>query len=368
MCSLKKVSYFLIFISFGLISVYLIPSGLPQISDFLFLLSIVFGVFYFIKVQKGKVFFLPAEWSALLFIVCLVSVFWSIYLQDINYLHHPLFWIYNYFVCTLIYNLFKIDQDYFPIFLLNSIFFAVAVSTLGVLFFSDGVRFTGFFNNPNQLGFFSLLSLVMILLIKDFKINKIMHLIFIMCSLIGVLLSASLAATISIVFILMGYLYSSLSIKKILRFFLIIPILVMGVYIIGGESLINNIETRFNRFDTKLDSVESERNYERIYNNLEYTLIGAAEGGYHRFSAFEVNEIHSSFGNIFFSYGVMGLVLFLLLLYRILKGLSISQALVFFAPIFYSLTHMGLRTTYFWIFIVVCLMVKEIKNNKDLHE
>lgn len=103
----------------------------------------------------------------------------------------------------------------------------------------------------------------------------------------------------------------------------------------------------------KFDSIGEERNYDRILAFPEYTLVGAGEGHLDRFYPYDKNEIHSSLGNLLFAYGVPGIALFMALLYSVLRSSPPPIWFVVSGPIVYSLTHMGLRTTLFWIFLAI---------------
>ena len=63
------------------------------------------------------------------------------------------------------------------------------------------------------------------------------------------------------------------------------------------------------RFDSDLlnendnDNNLEARNYNRIWENPEYLILGAGESGLGRFGN-DTNEIYSTFGSILFSYGL----------------------------------------------------------------
>lgn len=352
----------LFFLSVALFPFYFFSSGLPQVSHYFFVAFLIFGFIYINKVNEGRFYNLPLQWSLLVIVIVIVSSFWSIWLQDFTLAYNLLFWVFNYLVCFIFYSLLRIEYNFFIKVLFYSVICAVMISTFGVLMSEGSVRSSGYFNNPNQLAYFSLLALVIIFLVKDFKINGIYLYLFVLFGILGVLLSASISAVLSLFFIFAGYAYSNLTLKKLGKMIFLITVLSSGVLIIGGESLQDSFKTRMDRFDNKVDSVKSERNYDRITDNLEYVIFGAAEGAYYRFGDYDTHEIHSSFGNILFSYGVMAFTLFISLLVKVYRTLSFPQFLTMLAPLLYSVTHMGLRSTYFWILIVLCLSFKSKEN------
>lgn len=348
-----------LFLALTMFPLYLFPSGSPQISDIFFVLFMIFCFLHLAIIRKLKVYSFPKVWLFLVLLIAVVSFVWSIILQDISPAYNLLFWVFNILVSYFLYVLLRIDHRFFTRVIFLAIYVALFISTVGVLFFSDGsVRSSGFFNNPNQLAYFSLLSLSIVMLIRDYNLNKIYYYPVLIFGLIGILLSASISAILAVTFVLAAYIYKSLTLKSFIGMFILVVVVAISVISIGGETLNENLEARSSRFDTKVESINSERNYDRITDNIEYILLGAGEGGYERFSDNDTHEIHSSYGNLVFSYGVTGLFLFLLLLYRALKGMSYAQSLALFGPLLYSTTHMGLRSTYFWVLIVICLNLK----------
>jgi hypothetical protein len=103
-----------------------------------------------------------------------------------------------------------------------------------------------------------------------------------------------------------------------------------------------------------------ERGWGRIYDNPEYILVGAGEGGTGRFrdSRIGTHEIHSSAGMIIFSYGIVGTLLFLWFSWRVLEGARLG-AVVMLTPIAaFTVAHHGLRDSMLWMVLSVFLMLK----------
>mgnify|MGYP006962360311 FL=1 len=69
--------------------------------------------------------------------------------------------------------------------------------------------------------------------------------------------------------------------------------------------------------------------------------------------------MHSSWGTIFFGYGIVGMFIFLLFLINVFKY---KKNFFYFIPVFfYGLTHQGLRSTYLWLIFLIFITFKEIK-------
>src|SRR4029079_5761391 len=105
-----------------------------------------------------------------------------------------------------------------------------------------------------------------------------------------------------------------------------------------------------------------ERGYDRIWRNQQYLLLGAGEGGLSRFddTAYVKNmEIHSSAGTILFSYGIVGSILFLVFMWRLIRGARARLVITLLPPLLYTGAHQGLRFTMLWIGLHVFIALKD---------
>jgi hypothetical protein len=344
-----------LFLGISLFPLYLFPSGLPQVSDFILLLFII-SSFYSVLIKKDKAYHLPHEWTALVILILLVSLVWAIKEQYIEFMKPSLFWVFNFLLSMSLFNSFKNNYDQTLKLVYYSVSFAIIISTIAVFsgLTSGGVRAYGFFNNPNQLAFFSLLAVLIISLINDFKLNSMLLIVLLIFSILSIFLSASLSAMLAIMLIISGYALKNFTVKGLIVSAVVAPVVFGSVIYFGGDTLVNNYTTRVARLDTKVNDMADERNYNRVFNNIEYTILGAGEGLHERFGG-ATNEIHSSYANLVFSYGIASLFLFLLIIFKMLARMPVYALVASLAPFLYSVTHMGLRSVYFWVFIVVCL-------------
>ena len=91
------------------------------------------------------------------------------------------------------------------------------------------------------------------------------------------------------------------------------------------------------------------------YNRGASIAILAGEGAYDRFDSVQTRECHSTFGNILLSYGVIGLLLFGLIVWRLQRQCGLSILLYLIPPICYGLSHNGGRQAEFWmLFVLAC--------------
>jgi hypothetical protein len=105
-----------------------------------------------------------------------------------------------------------------------------------------------------------------------------------------------------------------------------------------------------------------ERGYDRIWRNQQYLVLGAGEGGLSRFddtAYVKGMEIHSSAGTILFSYGIAGALLFLVFMWRLIRGARARLVITLLPPLLYTGAHQGLRFTMLWVVLAVFVALKD---------
>jgi len=238
----------------------------------------------------------------------------------------------------------------------------------------EGIRGALFFTNPNQLGYYSLCGLAIVLVLESMiKIPKlVVYLSFFLFGYLAIV-SVSKAALGAMIILFGAYLIAN----RVLSFRNIFAVIIVGG--VGYLALLNtefgknfqkNLEIReINDADRPDEITEWQyRGYDRISNHPAYLILGAGEGGYNRFDTFiEGHEMHSSIGTILFCYGIPGTVLFIMFVLSILRGLP-WYYLIYSLPLFaYGITHMGLRFTIFWVALMMFPVIRvEIKKRKYL--
>jgi hypothetical protein len=357
-----------LFVALGLSGIYLLPSGYPQICDVFFI--------GFVCVIAWKVFsdqwrvtgdrFLGV-WFILVLWISAVSLVWVLIYQQSSeeiallMLWPPLFYWFNFLVgASMLVYLRHSPRG--VLVLIAGVSISLLISAMGVLLgIGEGGRVTAFFNNPNQLAHYSLCGLAILLIAHKGRIPlRPLPLAAGAAGTIGILAPASLGAMVGLGLIAVGWgLANAQHFRRILQgtaaaTLLIVVVLAFDVYTQGGiaDSLIN----RFNRAEGKVAELsEGKRGYDRVLAYPQHWILGAGEGAWgHRFTPYHQGvEIHSSLGTLLFSYGVVGLGLFLLLLWMIVKGSPFYISCAIGGLLLYSLTHMGLRTTAFWVVLVL---------------
>lgn len=345
--------------AFLLSSVYIFPSGNPQPADFLFAATAVFVTLRAgILKQKISVSGFPIAWAALVLWVVVVCMGWAIYHASADFLWHALFWIFNLLVGVVVIYLLS-EGPRVERWVSNAISLGLVVSGVGVVLdLGSSVRVTGFFNNPNQLAYYSICAMGALLVLYRCRVPvRFLPLAAFGSGALGVLGAASLAAMGGLVLLMLGYAVANVgSLRRGVGFSVVAAIAVAGVVVFDGFSgggISGNLEARMDRMDAKTGDWFEERKYDRVMAFPEYWILGAGEAHRERFYPYHVGEIHSSLGNLLFAYGLPGLLLFLLLLWTIVRRAPLAVWMVLAAPLVYSLTHMGLRTTMFWVLLAV---------------
>lgn len=357
---------------------YLFPSGLPQISDIL----IAFGGIVFILGGGASVVTDLPVVKKMLYFVALVTIInliaWFHY-EVLNGLDNmmfftPLFYIFNalFFIMFITVmkkenhlNVRNISLFSWAILLTVSIQFFLAVSGVA----SGGGRGTLFFNNPNQLGYFTLLMLsIYTVLPSRIRSNMFLSLWIIFASSYLVLYSGSRAALAGILLLAIIIFYKE-GFKLELKSVLFMLILIASIPPLLQTSFVNEkVESLVARNENTMNANVTEaqiRGYDRFALYPEYVFYGAGEGYNLRFKSFHQLEMHSGPGTILFSYGILGFILFFSFLFEAIKRQFWYYSLVLIPAFIYNLTHQGFRETLFWVLLASIYLVssasKQIK-------
>ena len=97
----------------------------------------------------------------------------------------------------------------------------------------------------------------------------------------------------------------------------------------------------------------SDRGMDRVALYPRYLLLGAGEGNFNRFlKAAQQNEIHCSFLNIWFSYGVIPTVLLLKWLWEKMRKISAVEWIIAGSLIVESFLLVNYRQPFFWMILL----------------
>lgn len=361
---------------------YFLPSGEPQLCDFLILVGVVFA---FLDIVVRKVFFLSpsaALFTLLLIMLSLwsliVNLAWGVMLADsMRFLKNSQYIVFNSLVAFLLLYV----NDNYRVSVKSAALYGFLVSLL-LLFFlqpffeSDFARARLSFNNPNQLAYFSLISFIVLSSVPEERFYLGLRLLGCSISLWFLLISVSISAILSTVpiFVLIG-LYFLRGVRDRPFFFVAMLIFSLLVVLISYSyfdvsqliNLILNSQTgeiianRAGRVDELVNSASEQRGYYRFFEYPEYLIFGAGQGFESRYGGM---EIHSSLFSIWFYYGIPGLaILFTIFMFPLLN-LTPANIAATASYSLYGVTHLGWRFTLIWILLSL-LILKEPRHHDN---
>jgi hypothetical protein len=228
----------------------------------------------------------------------------------------------------------------------------VAVS---FVFSRGSMRGEVLFNNPNQLGYYAMLSASILMMAhRRVGLTTVPLTVGMLAAAYLSLFSASRAALAGLVILLaIGFLSRLRS--MLIAAVLAVPIIFSSPF----DAAIERTQDRVAN-DDSLGFFE-ERGYDRISAHPEYLVMGAGEGGFKRFedsTAIGSHEMHSAYGTILFSYGIVGCVLFIVLCVQLVRGAPLRLMLMLLPAASYSVTHQGLRFTLLWVLLAFPMLMQ----------
>ncbi|HTJ46697.1 MAG TPA: hypothetical protein VL463_31540 [Kofleriaceae bacterium] len=271
----------------------------------------------------------------------------------------PIFYLYNaivFFVVLVFY------ERYGARFLWLTLHVVLACACLQVVisFVLAGAHGRGmlFFNNPNQLGFYALLSASILAYgRRRLGFGAVKAAVGLLACTYLTLLSASKAALLGTALLVAFTVFSNP------RTLILATVASLALLFAGGPvaDALDRAQARIDAQDQQQYGFLEQRGYDRITNHQEYWLLGAGEGGLDRFADTTVigdHELHSAAGTIFFCYGIVGTSFFLFFLFRLVQGASIRNAIMLIPALSYSLAHQGMRFTLLWVLFGVFISLK----------
>ncbi|MTI71805.1 MAG: hypothetical protein FH751_16270 [Firmicutes bacterium] len=358
----------LIFLFFLLKPFYLFKSGMPQMADILMIFIFLITFFKKIKITDKEKNLIV--WN-LLFVVYIfiVNGVWALILKgELELIKQSVYYLYNFLVLITIIALYENKGNKFLKVIFNSIFVSSLLQFI-ILLFKDSTEMRRYlyFNNPNQLGYFSLLSIAICLVI-NYKLDKKINVYpLIGINLILIVASLSRGAFIGAILMVITYIILSINKRNFLKiYFLVIIIFVILISIVYLELEIDTFKHyryfKFRVFNLDYDDNLSYRGYDRFINHSNYLILGAGEGVYKRFNSKLLGEVHSVLVNILFSYGIIGFIMFLNIIYISIYKVKFKRFHPLIYVFIYNMVHNGIRHSMFWILLAL-LSIIEVKKN-----
>jgi len=330
-------------------------SGRPQPADIG--LAIAFVVLlrphHFARLSKAVPAYVAfVAWAALL------SALWGTFRGTLAYGIFVLFQTYNLAIMALVFSARLTSPQRFDGLIAKVL--PVAAWTQFVVLVSDGTAFraTGTFRNSNQLAYWSVCTLALYLSTRPGTDSK--RDMFVITPLAwAALTSTSRAGVVAFSVLTVTWLYDVLRnspYRAVYASTLVFGAAMATTLPAFGDYLfeLEVSDHVGNRFASSSSTDEvTLRNTDRISSYPTYAIIGAGEGDLSRFPHSHQIEIHSTPMTILFSYGIIGVLTFGLFIFRLLKGATWIQRISVASMLLYSITHNGIRFTFFWITLAV---------------
>jgi hypothetical protein len=340
---------------------YVFPPGSPQPGDALLLVTIVATV-VLANVKLPRVAHLYTTLGLFLSWVIFVNTTWFVLLPDPTFLRKTIFYIYN--AVVLIYVVALGIQNYER---LRKTVYWGCIAALGVeliymeLFYtSTKLRALGTFNNPNQLGYWSLLMMACLGVALWGRRLRVLDIVALLTAAYCIAHSLSKAAMFAGALMLLVTVFSCRWHRKAVLATVALALIASGVELVrggvaerlAGTNLVTGVQLRLGTLGKQRDDSLWERGYSRLVLHPQYLAFGAGEGAFIRLSDEENDkEFHSTLGNVLMSYGVIGLSFLLSLFFVVFRRATLSSMCLFLPLMLYGITHMGLRDTMLWVFL-----------------
>jgi len=306
--------------------------------------------------REHKIFIFFIIW------VVIVNVGWALARGRAGFLISASYYVFNLLIVACAYATRNRSPKIFDKYIANWILLSIGIQFLLLFAHSGAARSFGTFSNPNQLSYWTVCVMSILLLVRGNR-ARVIDIPFQFMALWCQISSASragLAASVMLI-VIWGFFALETPMKKLAGLMGMALLAIVAVatplasnYIAKSEQLAV-VQERLDKGDE--GSQLEIRNYNRIAEYYEYTVLGAGEGDLDRFrQSYGANlEIHSSIGTVFFSYGVIGLTLFILFLGNLAFRAKLAMGIYLIPALVYGLTHQGLRFSFFWL-LIGCLM------------
>ena len=334
------------------------------------------------NIKKNKLFYI------FLVLAIMINAFYHKVVPDPRFLFSSLYLIY---MGVVVYsydsgiNKGLIDKIRYILYGNLMIQFLIYSSGLGRLYYElweeGATRYMGTFTDPNQFGFYIFIVLLFAYLTKHEKADTYLFPITSVMGIFLVIQSKSLAAFLGLAVLytlaLLRFIGEKFRVNKVILCVMLILTTTGVVYyfIPTSDFRIEDVEyNTVNRIRYKIynviyaDGIKDilrERAAEKIINYPEYFIYGAGEGNYERYYPEPVNEIHSSFINLFFSYGLIPFAILMGWFKKRLKGLNAVSLVCFITILIESMFLVNYRQALFWVLWITLFYLNEPQKNAD---
>lgn len=356
---------------------YILPSGLPQIGDFLILFSYVA---LSVTGNKPKTQQEDISLRTFVILVALVNGVHFIFSPSRGFLMSTFYYLFNYIVVLCFKKMLPIAgfgkalERVLELNLLIQLF--IYLTGRGEWY--HVVRYMGTFNDPNQYAFFIFGDMLLICLIKNAygDIKKMLPWYFLSFYLMMPASSTGmlLGFTVFFVFYIMFSLQASTGRVLGMLFFAILGVSAVILYMHGYIKLPVSFENSFmmRRLNSKLAGLSSDpvamaedRQWGKLIHYPGYILIGAGEGDFSRFRIGRASEIHSSILGPLWYYGIIPFSIWMKWSISKIKKVDRIVLCVYAALILESITLVNNRQPFFWMIYAMADFNPDIRANKE---
>ena len=353
---------FLLFLGASLLPIYLYGSGNLQPTHAILL---VFSLS--VMLRHG---FTPARWN----VTFLVLALYGLLIETANVaggakpdsLMNPMFFVYNFILSYSVWQFCRLNGDRA---LSRGIVVAAVIGILSVGIFGvelignrQGIRETGGFNNPNQLGYFAvcLLSLAYLFRLRGSYSQWTTYGLYAVAVFLAIasLSKAAIVATFIVLFLASNPRMTREFILPWLIGGLVAGFAVFYVYTTGGMDdylFAQRLEGMGEENDSSLES----RGYFAFLDADPLRIIIGL--GSHQVMRILDHEVHSTIASVFNVFGLIGGILFVSLLYQwaktVYRNYGVIPMLCIVGPaMLYGITHNGSRFAIFWILVALSMV------------
>lgn len=345
---------------------YVFASGLPQPADFVLVgLATIPGAVALPQLLRSAAKPIAAA-LAFTGVVVAVNIAWFALLGELDFIISTAFYVFNATVFAGVVSHGWRLGDRFARTTAHAMTVALGMQVLFSFAFPDRAlsgRLTLFFNNPNQLAYYALGAATVVTIIASVRPSlRLQATVAIAGAAWLAFRTYSRAAAIGVVALAFLWLVRRPGIVLGLAG----PALLIAGYsdLDADEDVLWQARIAHTMEGDPSDYLE-DRGLERVVEYPEYLIFGAGEGQHLRFHALGL-ELHSSLANVVFSYGVLGLLTFGLLIGRTFLAAPPRAGLLLLPSLFYGLFHNGLRFRMFWIVLAISIVAGALAGDRSV--
>ena len=349
---------------------YLRSSGSLQIADGVLLICLLWLIIRDhgrIHVSKNN-----SRVIVLFFVLCLyqalVNLTWSAILGQMI-IKPILYYGFNFLVVCITLAVAE-EADYIELsnYIIKGCFVSLIITSIGLFLNLGGARRLGFFNNPNQLGYYALIMLTFLLFYFQ-KTSLFVKIAIGGMAIWSIIASASKAAFIGAVILIFLYTlfgkgHEGRTTNKLILQMAVLAVFAVLLYVLffsDNQIVLSNrtlffLRRRMLALSTENDSALSTgRGYDRIFEMNGNFLWGMGEGGYDRFTSLNGNEAHSTYVTLLVSYGLFGFLGYIFLFAKMsFKRKVLKDNMILLSGVLiYSVSHNGLRNSLLWLLLAL---------------